>query len=205
MTVLLRLFALLSLLFTAGLAQAQSDYRIAVGDQLNIEVLEDNTLNRSVVVLPGGTISFPYAGTIRAAGLTPSEVQSRIASAISSVLATPPTVFVSVLPAPPDPAALLEAQEAELMNVYVMGEVSGPGIKQVPPGTTFLQALAQAGGLTRFAATGRIQLRRSASGTTQPTVTFINYKALMDGAVMNYDPVLAEGDVIVVPERRLFE
>ena len=33
----------------------------------------------------------------------------------------------------------------------------------------------------------------------------VDYDAIMRGAVMNYDPVLSEGDVIVVPERRLFE
>ena len=52
------------------------------------------------------------------------------------------------------------------------------------------------------AATKRIQLRRA---RTPGQVIVVDYDAIMRGAVMNYDPVLSEGDVIVVPERRLFE
>jgi polysaccharide export outer membrane protein len=63
MTILLRfmLAALLALplAFSQG-AQAQ-EYRIQSGDRLAIEVLEDASLNRTVTVLPGGTIDFPYA------------------------------------------------------------------------------------------------------------------------------------------------
>ncbi len=66
------------------------------------------------------------------------------------------------------------------------------------------QALAESGGLTRFAADKRIQLRRTDPRSGQQSITPINYRALADGAVMNDFP-LADGDVILVPERRLFE
>ena len=115
------------------------------------------------------------------------------------LLAAPPTVFVTAVPQEPLPMA--EA-EKEVVNIYVMGEASAPGAKAVLPGTTFLQALSQAGGLSPFAATKRIQLRRA---RTPGQVIVVDYDAIMRGAVMNYDPVLSEGDVIVVPERRLFE
>ncbi|HIC64874.1 MAG: polysaccharide biosynthesis/export family protein [Paracoccus sp. (in: a-proteobacteria)] len=182
----------------SGQAQAQ-EYRIRAGDRLTVEVLEDNSLNRTVAVLPGGTINFPYAGSLNVAGSTPSTVGNRIAQALSGVLAAPPTVFVTAVPQEPLPMA--EA-EKEVVNIYVMGEASAPGAKAVLPGTTFLQALSQAGGLSPFAATKRIQLRRA---RTPGQVIVVDYDAIMRGAVMNYDPVLSEGDVIVVPERRLFE
>ena len=79
-----------------------------------------------------------------------------------------------------------------------------PGLKEVTRGTTFLQAMAQAGGLTKFAATKRIQLRSTDKSGNQ-TIRNFNYKALMDGAEMGRDPRLRDGDVILVPERRLFE
>ena len=47
--------------------------------------------------------------------------------------------------------------------IYVMGQVATPGMVEVEPGTTLLQAIALAGGLDRFAATKRIQLRRTDS------------------------------------------
>lgn len=202
MTILLRfilaVLLALPLAFSHG-AMAQ-EYRIQSGDRLSVEVLEDPSLNRTLVVLPGGTIDFPYAGSIRVAGQTPSAVGNRISQSLSGVLASPPTVFVTATPLI-EPALPTEVEE-DVVNIYIMGEASAPGAKAVPPGTTFLQALSQAGGLTPFAATKRIQLRRA---SMPGQVITVNYAAIMRGAGMNLDPVLAEGDVIIIPERGLFE
>ena len=190
----------------AGVAAAQSEYRVKPGDILTVEVLEDPSLNRNVAVLPDGRFSFPFAGTLAASGLTINQVQSNIVKAIGSNFASPPTVFVSVNPAPApiQPASLGRGAGVpltETITIYLMGEVGAPGPKNIEPGVTFLQALSQSGGLTNFAATKRIQLRRAGS----QQVTTFNYKAISEGAVISQDPVLREGDVILVPERRLFE
>ncbi len=191
--------------FVATATLAQSEYRIQVGDRLVVEVLEDAALNRAVVVLPDGRISFPFAGTVRAAGRTVSQVETSITSAIRDQYQERPTVFVAVQPlerlelptAAPEP-------EVVTISVYFVGEVNQPGLLEVEPGTSFLQAIAQSGGLTRFAATKRLQLRRTgASG--RETIVKINYKALSQGAALESDVILADGDVILVPERRLFE
>ena len=59
------------------MAFAQSaGYQIQPGDQLAITVLEDDTLNRQVLVLPDGRISVPLAGSITAAGRTVDAVES---------------------------------------------------------------------------------------------------------------------------------
>lgn len=194
-----------ALALAAGAAGAQQDYRIRAGDTLNIEVLEDPGLNRSVTVLPDGRISFPLAGTLSAGGQTINDVQSAIGAAIGSNFNTPPNVFVGVQPAPREPAAPVQPAVPVTMDIYLLGEVAAPGIRPVAPGTTFLQALAQSGGLTRFAATKRIQLRRTDPATRRQQVITINYNALANGAVLSQDFPLAEGDVILVPERRLFE
>ena len=200
MTILLRfmlaVLLALPLAFTQG-ALAQ-EYRIQSGDRLTVEVLEDASLNRTLVVLPGGTIDLPYVGSIRVAGQSPTAVSNRLSQALAGVLASPPTVFVTATPL----EAPVTEPEKDIVNIYIMGEASAPGPKAVLPGTTFLQALSQAGGLTPFAATKRIQLRRAAA---PGQVITVNYAAIMRGAGMNLDPVLGEGDVIIVPERGLFE
>lgn len=199
-----RLIAALFAMLIATAAAAQSEYRAQSGDTLTIEVLEDPTLNRSVVVLPDGRFSFPFAGTVQARGRTIGQIQSDITNAISSSFAAPPTVFVSLVPAPRDPASALAAT-GDTIDVYFLGEVAQPGLREVEPGTTFLQAMAQAGTLTRFAATKRIQLRRRDPSTGQQTIIPFNLKAISQGARLNTDPRLRDGDVIVVPTRRLFE
>ena len=193
---------IVTLLVSTISAQAQGDYRIRAGDVLQIEVLEDPSLNRAVAVLPGGQISFPFAGTITAGGRTIGQVQATLRNALSPNFASPPTVFIGVQPFQ-DPEALAEARLGPTIDVYFVGEVRNPGRVVVRTGTTLLQAVAISGGVSRFAAVKRIQLRRTGADGVQ-RVTFLNYRALADGAVTT-DIELKDGDVILVPERRLFE
>lgn len=188
-------------------AVAQSEYLVRPGDTIVVEVLEDTSLNRSLVVLSDGRISFPFAGTLRVSGRTVGEIEASIRNGISSQFAAQPNVFVSIQPAPVEPRPVVQAQpeEEETIDIYFLGEVNNGGLIAVTPGTTFLQAMAQAGGLTRFAADKRVQLRRTDPSTGEIYMFEINYRAILDGARLRDNVELLEGDVIVVPERRLFE
>jgi polysaccharide biosynthesis/export protein len=191
------LFAFLALVLAAPMALAQgAGYRIQPGDVLQITVLEDETLNREVLVTPDGRISVPLAGTIQASGRTVDAVESAIADQLAENFAARPNVFV---------AATSVVEEGPLFNVYVMGQVLEPGLQEVEAGTTLLQALALAGGLDRFAASKRIQLRRMDLSTGQERLYIFNYNAVERGGAIQAMIALREGDVIIVPERRLFE
>lgn len=210
--------ALLGLLLAVLLvpaAWAQSGYRIQAGDVLQMEVLEDPSLNRSLLVLPDGRVSLPLVGTVRASGQSVEGLRSAISSALAPNFASPPTVFLSVGQLNPVTSAVNNAvaQAAATsvgaygygtVSVFALGEVTNQGRVDVKPGTTLLQFLAESGGLTRFAATKRIQLRRPDTKTGTETVYKYNYKAVQAGAKAPVI-VLREGDVIVVPERKLFE
>lgn len=195
--------ALWSLCLAATSVAAQSDYRVQPGDTLAIEVLEDRDLNRSLLVLPDGTINFPFAGTLRAGGRSVSQIQAAITQAIARNFAAPPTVFVTVASVRP-PVLADTAFEPETIDIFFTGEINTPGARAVEPGTTFLQAISLSGGFTRFAATKRVQLRRVGHGGNVQTFS-VNYRALSDGAALENDIILQDGDVILVPERRLFE
>ncbi|MGC3940429.1 polysaccharide biosynthesis/export family protein [Roseobacter sp. EG26] len=197
------LSAVMAFVICAVSANAQGDYRIRSGDVLQVEVLEDPSLDRAVVVLPSGQISFPFAGTLTAGGRTISQVQISIRDAISSNFASPPTVFVGVQPRQDPQDAARTGITGPSIDVYFVGEVNNPGMVVVKRGTTLLQAIAISGGVSRFAAIKRVQLRRTDRSGVQ-RVTILNYKALANGAVTN-DIELKDGDVILVPERRLFE
>jgi polysaccharide export outer membrane protein len=186
-----------------GAAAAQSGYRIQPGDTLQIEVLEDPNLNRNVLVLPDGSISVPLVGTVPAGGRNVDSVAQTLASELASNFAVAPTVLVSVAAlAPKSPRG---PDAPDLMNVYIVGEVAEPGRKEVLPGTTLIQFLAEAGGLSRFAAEKRIQLRRVDPASKKETVYRFNYRTMGGPDSISGTTVLAPGDVIVVPERRLFE
>ena len=187
--------ALLALVPALALAQS-AGYRIQPGDQLAITVLEDDSLNREVLVLPDGSISVPLAGTISAAGRSVDAVENTIADRLASNFAVRPSVFVSVV-------AVNEL--GQTFPIYVVGQVTEPGVREVEPGTTLLQAIALSGGLERFAATKRIQLRRRDPSTGQERLYLFNFNAVERGGAIQSMITMREGDVIVVPERRLFE
>ena len=192
---------LLATIVSTG-AFAQSSYQIRSGDSLQIEVLEDPGLNRSVLVLPDGSINFPLVGTIPAAGRSIDAVKADLAAALAGNFAAPPNVFVGIgtLAAP---RAVRAAGAARTISVYAMGEVTTPGKADVAPGTTVLQLLAQAGGFTRFAAQKRVQLRRTTKGGAEQIYLF-NYNGIGTSGIAGSTRLQA-GDVIVVPQRKLFE
>ena len=188
-------FLMMLLAVPAALAQSAS-YRIQPGDQLQITVLEDETLNRQLLVTPDGQISVPLAGTVRVSGQTVDAVETTIADRLASNFAVRPNVFVALSSVDPT---------AGQYTVYVLGQVNSAGPIQVEQGTTLLQALALAGGPARFAANKRIQLRRTDPSTGQEKLYLFNYKAVERGGSIQSMIALREGDVIIVPERHLFE
>lgn len=205
------LLGLMLALFLVPAAWAQG-YRIQPGDVLQMEVLEDPSLNRSLLVLPDGTISLPLVGALRASGQSVEAMRNAITAALASNFASPPTVNLSVGQLNPVTSAVNNAAAAAAaanyqpygtVSVYAVGEFNTQGKVDVKTGTTLLQFLAETGGLSRFAATKRIQLRRPNKSGTE-TVYNYNYKAVQAGASAPVI-VLRDGDVIVAPERKLFE
>ena len=200
----LAFLALLAAMFTTA-AVAQSGYRVQPGDVLAVEVLQDPSLNREVLVLPDGSINFPFAGSLPARGQSVTQIQDLIAQGIAPNFRETPDVFVTVRQLNPVLQQLADPAVPVTMDIYILGEVVNPGPAAVPPGTTFMQALSFGGGFTNFAAQRRIQLRRVNPHTGATSLETIDFRAISDGATLQSDPVLQEGDVILVPQRRLFE
>jgi polysaccharide export outer membrane protein len=191
---------LLAVLNPVTEAVAQEGYLIQPGDVLRVEILEDPGLNRSALVSPDGRISFPLAGGVAAAGRTLEQLQTDLATKIGANFATTPNVFISLeRVSEPASAAGGVAAAPRTIEIFVMGEAAKPGKLDVKHGTTLLQAFAQMGGFSPFAATKRVQLRRGGNITT------LSYDAIERGTSTAGATVLQDGDVIVVPQRKLFE
>lgn len=173
-------------------------YEIEQGDRLSISVLEDPGLNTTVLVRPDGKISMPLAGVLDAEGKTPEALQAAIQRALAPNFVQQPTVTVTLV-------SLGDGGEL-LPVVYILGEVARPGVFPIEEDRTLdvLQALALAGGPGPFAATGRIQVRRADAAGGQ-TMLLFDYASVLEGLVQTDRVLLADGDIIVVPERGLFE
>jgi polysaccharide export outer membrane protein len=190
-------------------AAAQDGYHLQPGDVVQVEVLEDPSLNRSLLVLPDGSINFPQVGTVRAGGRTVDQLRGALTSGLAPNFAEPPNIYVTVgSVAPPAAAApgAVAGIPANAMPVYVMGEVGAPGRRDIEPGTNLLQFLAQAGTLTRFAARNRIELHRIDSRSKTANVYLFDLDRVGGGeGRISGMTTLGEGDVVIVPQRRLFE
>ena len=170
------------------------------GDNLSITVLQDPKLDRNVTVDPSGEIAFPLAGHIRARGLTPLALENILKAKLKNNYKDENLdVTVAVASAPKD------IPEEDLKpKVFITGEVIRPGSYVVRQPTTLMQAIALAGGVGPFAAKQRIQVRRRGGGGDE-TIYMFNYKAYEAGADLEGNIRLRAGDVIMVPERGLFD
>jgi polysaccharide export outer membrane protein len=199
-TLLVTLATLLATVSLNTVASAQ-DYKIQRGDTLRVEVREDPSLNRDALVMPDGQISLPQIGTIRAAGRTVDQLSGSLVGALAPNFASPPSVFVSL----GSRAEPVEPLPPRTVQSFALGEVETPGVIEMRPGTTLLQFISQAGGMTRFAAKNRVQLRRTNTKTGQETVYVVDLRAIERGEALTQNYVLRPGDVVFVPTRKLFE
>ena len=191
------LIFLLCMCATASIAEAQT---LKKGDQLSISVLQDPKLDRSVVVDPLGEIAFPLAGHVRAQGLTPQGLESVLKNKLKGNYKDDNLdITVALLNAVKD-----DVPEDDLKpKVFITGEIQRPGSYIVRQKTTLMQAIALAGGLGPFAAKRRIMVRRK--GGPGEDIFMFDYRAYEAGQDLEGNITLRAGDVIMVPERGLFE
>jgi len=110
-----------------------SAYRIGPEDQLRVTVFNDPRLTGDFRVGDTGTIALPLIGTVRAAGLTTSEIERAVEKEMRDKnLFRDPSAAVQVITYRP---------------VFVLGMVEKGGQFPYQPGMTVLTAVAVAGGV----------------------------------------------------------
>ncbi len=124
---------------------AKAEYRLDVGDILEISVAGVPDLRQRVVVQLDGSISYPLLGTFIVAGLPPSEVRAKIRTTL------PTKVFRQRAPDGRENVVVIEpdqvtASVVEYRPIYVNGDVSRPGEQTYRPLMTVHQAVALSGG-----------------------------------------------------------
>jgi len=168
----------------AGDEKSEASYRLGCGDVVEVMVWRDDTLSRTVVVAPDGTISLPLVGKIQAAGQSLSQLKSNLEQRIS--------VYV------PDPVLSLDVKQANSMQIYIIGKVNSPGRFVISSNINVLQALAMAGGLNPFADKDAIRIMREQADGATRSFDF-DYKKVLRGDNLEQNIRLQRGDVVVVP------
>lgn len=167
-------------------ADATSDphYVIGPGDVLAIDVWQEKEISQTMPVRPDGDIALPLAGTLRASGETPEQLQARIAAKLK--------VYIS------DPVVTVMVTKIVSKSFQVMGAVVRPASYPLERPTHVLQALALAGGFTPFAHPGNITVLHWEPDGTQDRFDF-NYNDVIHGKHLDQDRLLQPGDTVIVP------
>jgi polysaccharide export outer membrane protein len=173
---------IVTLFYQTSFAEADK-YLINPGDILDISVWNEETLKREVRVLPDGSIGFPLAGTVLAAGRTVEDLRKELTKKLTEYIAEP-VVNVAV-------------KAAEGYVVYVTGQVKTPGKFLMNEPMTVMQVLGLAGGFSQFAAKDDIVIIRKNSKGSE-SLKF-EYSDLEEGKELQNNHLLKSGDVIVVP------
>lgn len=176
-------FFLLSALSINNIALASDKYLLNAGDLLDISVWKEASLQKSVVVLPDGTISFPLAGEITAKGKSVAELEVVLKNSLEKFL-TEPSVSVVVA-------------QVSGNTVHIMGKVSNPGSFEMNQQYSVMQALSLAGGLSPYAEENNITVLRTVGGSE--TAIAVHYADIKKGRNLSTNIKLRSGDVIVVP------
>jgi polysaccharide biosynthesis/export protein len=170
---------------TASDSQFSADYEIGPEDVLEVIVWKNDALSKVVTVRPDGKISLPLIGDVQASGHTADQVKDLVVGKLTDYYRELPSVSLIV-------------QQSNSYIIYIMGEVMRPAQYQVKRGTTFLQAIALAGGFTPFAAKNDILVLRPNHGQNKQVAIPIRYKEILSGKNPENNILLKSGDTIVV-------
>jgi polysaccharide biosynthesis/export protein len=158
------------------------EYRISQQDILQISVFQVNDLNSAVQVAQDGNITLPLVGKVQVVGKTTFEAEQIIAGKLKQKYLQSPQVSVSV--------------KTYGKRITVSGEVKSPRVLSDDGNTTLSQAIANAGGVSDVANSGRVHIARSKDQHVQDEI----YDLDDVQAGKATDPLLKGGDIVVVEQ-----
>ena len=170
-------------------SQIVAEYKIGIGDTLDINVWKNPDLSVTVPVRPDGKISAPLVGDLLVAGFTPEEVSNFIEVRLRKYIRTPKVVVIMT--------NLGSTQY--LSRVRVTGAVVTNVSLNHQQGMTLLDAILAAGGPNEFADSTETRVFRRIDNET--VLIPINLESLLKGGNLGANIILTPGDTITVPER----
>jgi len=130
------------------------DYRLGVGDKIQIDVYDEADLGVVTTLSQTGIIAYPFLGDLKIVGLTVKEAQQLITDGLKGTYLVDPTVSVTVL---------------QYRPFYIHGEVKQSGGYPYQPGLTLRKAVTLAGGFTERASVNKMSVIREADAKHKPT------------------------------------
>ena len=169
---------------------ASAEYRIGVGDKLEIAVFGHEDLTKTVEVRGDGTINYPMIGDIPVRGKPVSQIDDDITRILGKDYLVDPQVSVDV-------------KEYQSQWVTILGEVHTTGRYVLRRNMHLVDLLAEAGGVSKDAGSQIVVTRRQ-EGQPAPRTILIDREQLLDSYNPDANIALASGDIITVEEKGVF-
>lgn len=169
--------------------QAASEYRIGVGDALQISVWRNPELSLAVMVRPDGKVSVPLIGDIEAANITSIQLAANITKALNEFVRGPQVTVIVSNPSSTD----------FMRRVRVTGAVNAPQSLPYREGMTIMDLVLLSGGPNPYASANKAKLYRKVDGETK--VYLIKLEDILEEGKLETNYPLQPSDVITVPER----
>jgi polysaccharide export outer membrane protein len=158
-----------------------ADYVLGPGDVLEISVLRLDEFRAQVTVGPTGKLSYYLVDDIQAAGLTTSQLRNELQDRLKTFIR--------------EPVVLVRITEYRSQKVFVLGQVTAPGLYSLRGSTTLIEALAMAGGVTANA------YLRGAYLVREGQLVIVDFPALVERGNTQENVPLRPNDVIFIPDR----
>lgn len=171
-------------------AVVSSNYELNPSDVIQIEVYQEDDLEKTVRIEGDGTVSLALIGRIKVAGLTVSEAKALITDLYNQDYLVDPQISVLVISFSPK-------------VIRILGSVNNPGVVEIPydRDLTLTEAIAEVSGISRLGNPKALKIKRAGEDGPPEQIDVNFSKILTDPDVE--DIVLKEGDTIWVPERIL--
>jgi polysaccharide export outer membrane protein len=156
---------------------------LTAGDVIQVNIVNQAELNTAARIAPDGTVSLPYVGRIKAAGMTQDQLSAQIAAGLKKAdVVKNPQVLVEVA-----------AFGAE---VSVVGAVATPGMFTLDRPTSLTSVLSRAGGIREDAGASTVVVRRH--GPSGPRTFRFDAKAIERGEAADF--MLQSNDEVYVEQ-----
>ncbi|ODN30982.1 polysaccharide biosynthesis/export family protein [Fervidobacterium thailandense] len=162
------------------ITQTTFAYTVRIGDVIGVDVFNQPAFSRTVTVALDGTISYPYVGTVKAAGLTVEQLRNIIEQGVRKVLKDPVVTVYIVQYAP--------------AYVYVQGAINTTINISTIPNLTLTRLFSHLG-INRNADIDFSEVRLIRSGQSR-SFNLVDY---IYGGSLKEDPQIQEGDIIYLP------
>lgn len=170
-------------------------HKLAPGDKLSFQVLEDRDDAKPLLVTDSGELDVPYVGRVKVAGRTCSDVAAELKTLLEKDYYYRATVVLG-----------LDQISRVLGKVYVWGEVRQQGAIEIPSNENFTagKAILRAGGFNDWAKRNKVKVIRAAKveGGAKEEI-LVDMDAVLKEGRTELDVPLQPDDFIIVPRSKV--